>query len=577
VFKNWKSSHLGFTLAIATVLLTSVYPMLVMILYALKGSQGLTLHNFALAFSEPKNIQALENTLFVALLATFFSLLIGVGMAYLTGRTNLPGRRIIKVLCLLPVFTPPFILAIAWQQLLSPVGYLNQAFQWISHSQSLLLNIYGPTGIILVMTCSSFSMVYLIVEGALNRMDPSLEEAALMCGAPRQRILLDINLPLLLPQILAAGLLVFITEISNFGVPAVLGYQVSYYVLTTRIYQVLHQFYRSDNFSAAASLSILLLVLAVLGLILKDWLQNKGRHEIEPGQDRMAPAWHLGRGRFALAALVMLFLFFLVLLPLAAIGLTSLLRAYGLEPGLANLCLDNYRRLIDLSLVRRAFANSLILALSAATLAVLFGTLHAYLLVRKPGPGTKLLDAAITTPYALPGTVVALAMILAFSRPLPLLGINLYNTLAIILLAYFARYLTFAVRNISAAWQRVHPSLEEAAQASGAGWYRVLAEILLPLLAPGILSAWVLVFTYSVRELTLSILLWSAGNETLAVAIFNLQESGDLTTACALSMVVILFSSSAYLLGHWLQAGKGLFPIRGKLFSQAAPLIEKRG
>jgi len=129
VFKNWKSSHLGFTLAIATVLLTSVYPMLVMILYALKGSQGLTLHNFALAFSEPKNIQALENTLFVALLATFFSLLIGVGMAYLTGRTNLPGRRIIKVLCLLPVFTPPFILAIAWQQLLSPVGYLNQAFQ----------------------------------------------------------------------------------------------------------------------------------------------------------------------------------------------------------------------------------------------------------------------------------------------------------------------------------------------------------------------------------------------------------------------------------------------------------------
>lgn len=576
MFKNWKSSNFCFILAIAAVLMTSVYPILVMILYALKGSRGPTLHNLVLAFSEPKNLQALENTLFVSLLATFFSLLIGVGLAYLTGRTNLPGRRIIKVLCLMPVFTPPFILAIAWQQLLSPVGYLNQAFQWFSHSQSLLFNIYGPPGIILVMTCSSFSMVYLIMEGALNRIDPSLEEAALMCGASRQQILLDINLPLLLPQIMAAGLLVFITEISNFGVPAVLGYQVSYYVLTTRIYQVLHQFYRSDNFAGAASLSILLIVLAVAGLIIKDRLENKGRHELEPGQARLAPVLHMGRGRFASAALVVAFLFFLVLLPLAAIGLTSLLQAYGLEPGLDNLCLDNYRRLLDLSLVRRALGNSLILSLSAATLAVLFGTLHAYLLVRRPGPGTKLLDAAITTPYAIPGTVVALAMILAFSRPLPLVGINLYNTLAIILLAYFARYLTFAVRNISAAWQRIHPSLEEAAQVAGTGWYRVLREILLPLLAPGILSAWILVFTYSVRELTLSILLWSAGNETLAVAIFNLQESGDLTTACALSMVVILFSLSSYFIGHWLQAGKDLFPNR-RLFIKASPLIEKRG
>jgi iron(III) transport system permease protein len=544
-----------FTAALVLVAAIVVYPMLIMLIRSVAGGGGFTLRHFAAVFQEAGNLQAMGNTLFVASAATFLSLLLGIGLAWLTSRTDMPGQRAVKILSVFPLFVPPFIYAIAWQQLLGPVGYVNKLYMAFTGGGEPLFQIYGAGGIILVMTAASFSTVYLIAEGAFSQLDYTLEEAAQTAGAGPGRVLKDITLPLMLPHLLAAGVMVFVTEISNFGVPAILGFQVSYHVLTTRIYQLLHEFYRPDNFEIAAAMSVILLAIAVIGLLVKDYALRRGSRATIPGKPAQPAKAALGMLKLPVCAAVLGLLLILVALPLAAVAATSLTRAYGLDPVWENLTLANYERITELSLVKRAFVNSLLLAVGAASAIVALGTVVAYLLVRTDWPGRQWLDIAVTTPYAIPGTVVALAMILAFSRPLPFLGVGLYNTLGIILVAYVARYLFFAVRTAGAAMTQVHASMEEAARMTGAGWGKSCRDILLPQIKNGLLAAWVLAFTHALRELTLSILLWSAGNETIAVAVFNLQEKGSPTSAAALAMVLIVMSLAGYLIVERLSAG----------------------
>jgi iron(III) transport system permease protein len=539
-----------FLLVILLVFLIDVYPMLVMLLKSIQGPNGLTLQNFSEVFSDKRNTQAILHTFTVASAATCLALVLGTGLAYLTSRTDLPGRGLLRVLVVVPFFTPPFIYAMAWQQLFNPAGYLNKLYLALCGTGQPLFNIYGPLGIILVMTAAGSATVFLLTEDAFRQMDRALEEAGQACGARPVRVVQDITLPIMLPKILAAAVVVFVTEISNFGIPAILGFQVSYYVLTTRIYQVLHEFYRGNSFEAASAMSTVLLVFAVFSLWLKDRAVKQGRHIVQAGKGEQIRL-QLGYLKMPLFLLVALLLLISSVLPLIAIGMTSLLKAYGLMPWPGNLTLANFNQLLSLSLVKRALLNTLVLAVSAATIAVVFGTVIAYILTRTNWKIKNWLDVAAATPYAVPGTIVALAMILAFSRPLPVLGISLYNTLWIILIAYVARYLFFVIRTVSAAMSQVSSSFEEAARISGAPWLRSVTGILLPQIQRSILSSWILVFAHTISELTLSILLWSAGNETIAVAVFNLQETGNLTTSSALAVFLLLVSLGGYLLSEY--------------------------
>jgi len=547
---RFTSRSVLFIFVILIVLVIDVYPMLVMMLKSIQSEQGLTFQNYLDVFRDYRNIEAILHTFTVALAATGLALILGTGLAYLTSRTDLPGRGFLKVLVVVPFFIPPFIYAMAWQQLFNPAGYFNKLFMAVFDTGKPLFNIYGPVGIILVMTAAGSATVFLLTEDAFRQMDRALEEAGQACGAKPVRVLNDITLPIILPKILAAAVVVFITQISNFGIPAILGFQVSYYVLTTRIYQVLHEFYRGNSFEAASAMSMVLLVLAVFGLWQKDRAVKQGRHIVQAGKGEQV-LLKLGGLKIPLFLFITLLLLVSSVLPLIAISITSLIKAYGLMPWPSNLTLANFIHLMDLSLVKRAFSNTLALSVLSATLAVFFGTVIAWILARTNWRIKNWLDVAATTPYAIPGTIVALAMILTFSRPLPILGISLYNTFWIILIAYVARYMFFVVRTVSAAMIQVPSSFEEAARISGANWLRSVTDILLPQIKRSILSSWILVFAHTISELTLSILLWSAGNETIAVAVFNLQETGNLTTSSALAVFLLLVSLGGYLLSEY--------------------------
>jgi iron(III) transport system permease protein len=372
-------------------------------------------------------------------------------------------------------------------------------------------------------------------------MNPELEEAAQISGSPICAVMRHITLPLMMPSILSGAVLVFIASIANFGIPAILGFPANYYVLTTKIWEAVVLSTQANSLSLAASLSVLLGLVAGAGLILQRLYLGRKEYTVISGKS-MHPNLVLLRGHKGwLVPLLILIVLITSFAPLIAVILTSLIKALGIPPVPRNWTLQNFYDVLFVNrTARRAIRNSLILALSSATIISLLGALLAYIVVKTRLRGRGIIDLISSMPYALPGTVVAVAMILAWLKPIPLIGVSIYNTLWILLIAYIARYLAFGVRTTSASLQQIHVSMEEAARISGATWFQTFRDIVLPLITPGLFASWFLVFMPTLRELTISILLWSTKRETIGVMVFNLQESGNTVASAALAVIMML-------------------------------------
>lgn len=515
------------------------YPSAMLVVQSVLASGRFSLEHYARIAADRGTYAALANSLVVSIWATAGATALGVPLAWLISRTDLPRRALWHTALLIPYTIPPFIGAMAWVYLLNPVGYLNQAWMALTGAPDPLFVIYGRTGIIFVMILYEYPIAYLAAVGVLARMSPALEDAARMARAGPWRVLWDITGPLILPGILAGALLVLMASLGNFGIPAILGFPARYVVLTTKIYALILNFDQPDHLQAAAALSMWLAGLAAVVLQAQRVVLRRGHFAVVGGHSTAASPVALGRWRrpvgFALAGLLAIS----VALPVAAILLTSLVRAYGLPLAPANLTLQHYATVVfEVPKVRRALVNSFGLAAGAATLVVVLAVGIAYLLERRRIRAAGLLDLVITIPYAVPGTVVALAMILAWLRPIPVIGLRLYNTFWILLLAYVARFLVFGVRTALAGLSQIQGSLEEAARISGAGPLEAFQDVVLPLIRPSLIAGWLLAFIPAVAELTLSVLLFSVGNETLGVVIFGLHDEGKIALSAALAFLM---------------------------------------
>lgn len=535
-----------------------IYPMSMMIIKSFVYDGRISLLNYAAALHQPGNLIALRHTLEISIGSMIGSTILGTLAAWVVARTDLPGRSLLRTAFVFPFLIPPFIGALAWRQLLGPVGYLSKIYQAVTGLDAVPWNIYSAAGIILVMMMHSYPLVYITALGGLERMNPELEEAAQSSGAKIFRVMGDVTLPLMAPTILAGSVLVFITEIANFGIPAVLGYSENYFVLTTKIYQAVTKSFASPNaLATAAALSMVLAVIAAGGIIAQRLVLRGREYAVLSGKSMQPNLVRLGVHKAWILPVAWGIVFVTTIAPVLAILVTSLIRAYGLPPTLDNLTLHNYAQVLFMNAAaRRGLVNSLLLAAASATLIAILGAFIAYILVRTRLRGRVALDFMAAMPYAVPGTVVALAMILAWLKPLPFTRIVLYNTIWILLIAYVARYLTFGVRSTAGSLQQVHPSLEEAARICGANWLQSLRDVLLPLITPGLFAGWFLVFMPALRELTVSILLWSAGNETVGVMVFNLQEDGHITLCAALAMMMLAVLVTANAVTRRLTGGK---------------------
>ncbi|WP_342377192.1 ABC transporter permease subunit [Myxococcus stipitatus] len=487
---------------------------------------------------------ALGNTLAISGGAALLALALGAPLSLLLFRTDLPLRGVFTVLFTLPSAIPAFIWGMGWLSLASPrAGYLNRL--WGEGT----LDIHGPVGIAFVEGLSGLPLVLLAGAAALRRMDPALEEAARVCGASPVRALLTTTVPLVLPSLLSGAVMVFLMAASSFGVPYLLGVSATppTRVLTTRIYELVLQ--GEEGLGRACVLALVLLALTPLSLLATWALGRSGRVRLSAGKGLASRPLALGRARTAATVGVSSVCLLLVLLPLGAILLTSLQRGFGARLAWEELTLSHWASVLTQPRTLKATGLSLLLAAGAGVLVCGFGLASAMLqrAFRRLGAGV---EALAVWPYAVPGTVLALALLLAFSRDWRFILLDqvafvltMAHTPWLLLVAYAAKYLALGTRNSAEALAQLDPSLTEAARVSGASPLRAFLDVPLPLLRPALTVAFILAFLSCATEITMSVLLVPAGSEVLGKLLFDLQSYADpaaaAVLACAFVMLVV--------------------------------------
>ncbi len=495
---------------------------------------------------------ALINTVEVSALATLVSLGIGVVVAFLLALTDIRGKAALTFVALLPLLVPSQITALAWIELtsssmLAPLG--------LAPAPGETNPLYSKWGIVLVMGIEHSTFVFLAVRAGLRNLPRDLVEAARLGGAHPLRVARSVILPLALPAILAGAALAFVTSIGNFGIPALLGIPGRYTMLTTLIYQHLQGF-GPRVLGEVAALALGLAALAVAGLLLPVAMRG---FEIQAGSAPVEP-FQLGRGRAYVESMLWIMLIVIAVMPLIALIAASLAPALGVPLRLNTATLANYRfAVLEQDATLRAFENSLLLAFTTALVSAVVALPLAYLATLRQSRIARLLDGAAQVPYAIPGTVLAIAIILVFLPPLPLLHVSLYGTIGIILIAYLARFLALVLRPTIAAMEGVNKNLDEAAQLAGASVLTRVRAVILPAVAPSVMAGALLIFMSALNELTVSALLWSTGHETLGVIVFALQYEGNSPAAAAVAvisvMVTLVLAGIAMVLGRRLPEG----------------------
>ncbi len=530
--------------AVATVLLLFLYvwPFVRLGGIAFSRDGAATLENISVLALGGSDFRALLNSLFVGVSVTIIAVAVATVLAYLLARTDLPGARFLSWIFVTPYFIPPFISAFAWTRLLGPVGYYNRFLMWALNLDRAPISIYGAGGVIAVSAIYTFPFAFLILRKAMVNMDASLEESARVSGATPFRSAMDITVPTLLPSIGAAAVIVFVTTVSMFGIPAILGVPGRFVVLTTRIYAYVGSFGNPWGLHIAAGLSLVLLVIGAVGLWLQQYFIRHEKFVTVSGKSSQAPPVRLGPLRWPLYAALVIVAALGVVAPIAAVLLTALTRALGLPLSFENLTFDHFGRIVTaMPVVERSVRNSLLLGVSIATLSSAAALVVIF--VRRYGRTAfrrriaRLVDFVASVPYAVPGMVIGIAIIVTWIRPV--LGLRLYNTWWILAVAYLIRFMIFPMRSVDAALRSVDGTLVEAARLSGATAAQSGRDILLPIVKPSVLSGWMLVFMPALTELTLSILLYSPGNETIGVTAYNIMQEGLLPVASALSIVII--------------------------------------
>lgn len=494
------------------------------------------LSDYSSVLQNQNTLKAAVNTLLVSGLVGCCCLLIGLPLSWLLTRTDLKYKNKFRSLYCLPYAIPPFVGAIGWIILANPTsGVLNQWF-------GLGLNIYSLTGLIWVETSFLFTFVLLNALTLLDQMDSSLEEAARLSGASGLRVFFDIALPMLKPAIISGFLLSFIATAASFGVPALIGGPARIYLMTTQIYTY-QRMGTESGMQMSIAISVILALSTLLLLYSAQIYSGLNKNYSVGGKSSRLSNVPLRAWNTPVAILLSGFLFLIFILPLLGVLLSAFSSVQG-SWSFSNLTLNNYYRvLFETEETARAIGQSLLLGFVAALICTLFSFFFNYFIQRTNWFGRRLAAVAVSIPFSTPGTVLALALILSFSRGFFGVGLSLYNTLFLIGLAYIIKYLSLSLKTVGDGYQQIHPSLEEAARISGANWWSVMTSIYWPLLKTALMASMFLVFMPVISELTMTILLTGPGLETIGSLIFQLQEYSDMAGggSAVLSSLVVLF------------------------------------
>jgi iron(III) transport system permease protein len=500
-----------------------------------------TLQNFVDFATNPAMVDPFLTTMIIAASVGLLCCAVAAPIGWLVARTDLPGRRFIRVMITAAFVTPPFLGAIAWEILAAPnSGLLNQAYRWIFalEADEHLFNIYSLPGLIFVIACYTFPYVFVLVANALDRIPAELEDASAILGAGAAATARRITIPLVLPAILAGALIAFLQAMTLFGSPAILALPAGFHTLTTKIWS-LFQYPPKPNLAAAAALP--LLVITVVLLRAQAMILGRRQFMVVTGKSGVPRPVRLGPWKIPALLLCLFVLCQPIFLPYGALLKAAFTRTVSAPLNLDSLTFQHVHFIfLEFSQTRLALQNTFLLCALAATLGTLLALVVSYLTSRRLVWGARWLGFLATAPIAIPGIVLGVGLFLAYTRP-PLV---LYGTLWILLLAYLTIELPGAYQQLQSAFRSIHPELEEASRILGATRLQSLFHIAAPLLRSGIIASWCFIFIGTMRELSAAIMLFTANTKVLSIIIFDLNESGELgpISVLGLTMLVITFA-----------------------------------
>jgi len=530
-------------LATAMALLVAL-PLLRLVLTSVLTEGGLAVSPYVEAFGKWRHVEALLRSVVLGVGAAALSAAAGVTMAWLVSRTDMPGGRLITLAVVATFVMPPYLGAVAWMLLAGPnAGWLNKT--WLALGGSApLLNIYSFEGLVFLVALYLFPYHFVFARSALDMVSSELEDAATILGARRRTTTLRITLPMIMPSLVGASIIVFLEAITLFGTPALIGIPAGFTVATTQLAQFFEFPLRVE---AAAAYSMALLLLTVLLLAWQRWYLTRRGYTSLSGKGGERRPVELGRWRFAALLFCLAVATLAVLAPVAVLVQAAFSKAWSAGFSLSNLTLDNFHYiLVGHQSAGLSIRNTFVYSVITAMLAILVALVVAYANARKLVPGAALLQTVCTLPFAIPGIVLAVAFYATFAPP----PFALYGTGTIIVLAFLVRNLPIAVVQAAASVRSLNPEMEDAARILGASRLTVLRRIVGPLLRGGMIGAWLLVFIGATRELSTAIFLTGPKTKVMSVLMLDLSEEGNFETLAALGLLLLAVACVVVVVGQ---------------------------
>ena len=523
---------------VAFLVIFEVIPLSYLLIRSLFPKGSFSLDSFKRVYTYDLNWTALINTVVISGLTTIFGVILAFPLAFLVGRTDMYGKKFFRTLFVTTYMVPPYVGAMAWLRLLNPnAGVLNKFLMQVFNLSKAPFNIYTVGGIVWVLTCFYYPYAFITISRAMEKMDPSLEEASKISGASPIKTLMTITIPMMTPSIIAAGLLVFVASASAFGIPSIIGAPGQIYTVTTRIIDFVH-IGSEEGLNDAMVLAVFLMAIANIVLYVTTFVIGKRQYITMSGKSTRPNIVELGKWRMPITVIISIFSFFVVILPFVTVALTSFTVNMGKPIGLSNMSMSAWNKVFSRASILSSTKNSIIAGLAAAFFGIVISCIMAYLLQRTNVKGKRIPDFLITLGSGTPSVTIALALIISMSGKFK---INIYNTLTIMIIAYMIKYMLMGMRTVVSAMSQVHPSLEEAAQISGANWLRMLKDVTLPLIGASIVAGFFLIFMPSFYELTMSTLLYSSNTKTIGYELYIYQTYHSQQVASALATAILLF------------------------------------
>jgi iron(III) transport system permease protein len=547
-----------FTVLIALLLLLVANPIVRLVWDSFHTAQGdWSLQSYVQALGRSRNLQALLNSLYLGAAVTVLALAMGVPLALAVSRTNMPGRGFTHLSVLAAFVMPNFLGAIAWILLAGPnAGWLNRLFIEVTGVEKGPFNVFSFWGLAFVIALYTYPLIYVFTKSALDLVSTELEDAAAIHGAGKFQTMARVTLPLVLPSIIGAAILIFLEAIALYGTPALIAIPARINLATTQIVSFF-QYPLQVEQAAAFAMPILLLTVILLGLQ-RRLLARRGYVSVSGKGGERRP-FDIGAWKWLLLAYSALIAALAVVMPLAILILASLSKAWGRGLVSGNLTLSNFHAIFFEQLtVRAALLNTVLYSGATAFVCVGMGICIAYATQRRITPFPAFVQFMALAPVAVPGLILAIGLYAAYAGP----PFSLYGLGALIVIAFTTRFLPISVAASSAGVRALNPELEEAVRILGGGRITVLTKVVAPLLKKTLVGAFILVFVICTKELSTAVFLTGPQSRVVSVLTLDLSEQGNYEILAAMGVVLVVIVTVVVAIGMKL-AGRDFMLRRG--------------